>query len=161
MISSCWLYVGRRAFAFHGFQTQAGPDPGSSRKPVCALVPYRLPMNDRGVFLKTVFSAYKRFDSVQAKIDTDTGSILCQKIVTSGRQHLILNHGSRVTKLWREIRCRSLGMESRHAIVPKKGSVRLLYLKSHNFLRTDCVAPVGLALRDRSAARRPGLRPLF
>jgi hypothetical protein len=56
-------------------------------------------MNDRGVFLKTVFSAYERFDSVQARIDTDTGSILCQKIVTSGRQHLILNHGSRVTKL--------------------------------------------------------------
>jgi len=30
-------------------------------------------MNDRGVFLKTVFSAYERFDSVQARIDTDTG----------------------------------------------------------------------------------------
>ena len=83
-------------------------------------------MNDRGVFLKTVFSAYERFDSVQARIDTDTGSILCQKIVTSGRQHLILNHGSRATKLWREIGCRSLGMESRRAIVPKKGRVRLL-----------------------------------
>ena len=60
-------------------------------------------MNDRGVSLKTVFSAYERFDSVQARIDTDRVSLLCQKIVTSERPYLVLNHGSRVTKLWREI----------------------------------------------------------
>ena len=37
----------------------------------------------RGVFLKTVVSAFERFDSVQARIDAETVSLLCQKIVTN------------------------------------------------------------------------------
>jgi hypothetical protein len=37
----------------------------------------------RGVFVKTVFSAFERFDSVQARIDADTVSLICQKIVAN------------------------------------------------------------------------------
>jgi len=69
-----------RAFRSAGFdQTPWNLNPACSKMPCCIL----LSTKDRGVFVKTVFSASVRFDSAPIQIGARTVSLVCQEMFTT------------------------------------------------------------------------------